>query len=127
MQDVDFKDVDDFLEYLPDDERKIVDHLRNLIFQCLPNVREKLSYNVPYFFGKKRIVFIWPASVPWGMSQQNGVLLGFCTGHLMSDRKQILNRENRKVIGTILITKVSEIDEEIVREYLLEAGEIDGV
>ena len=126
MQDVDFKDVDDFLEYLPDEERVIVDFLRKLVFQCLPEVKEKLSYNVPYYYRKQRIVFIWPACVPWGMSQTEGVLFGFCKGHLMRDVKKVLNRENRKVIGTMLFTDLSQIDEELIREYLFEAGEIDG-
>ena len=93
MQDVYFEDVDDFLEYLPNEERVIVDFLRNLIFQCLPDVKEKLSYNVPYYYGKRRIAFIWPASVPWGMGQSKVVLLGFCKGHLMKDSKKVLNRE----------------------------------
>ncbi len=125
MQDVSFRDVDDFLEFLPKDERKIVDVLRNLVFQCLPDAREKLSYNVPYFFGKQRIAFIWPASVPWGMSQTEGVLLGFCKGHLMRDPYKILDRTNRKVVGTLLFTDLTQIDEDVIREYLFEAGEID--
>ncbi len=31
MQNVDFKNVEEFLDYLPDAERKIVDYLREVI------------------------------------------------------------------------------------------------
>jgi hypothetical protein len=66
MQNVNFTNVDDFLEFLPEQELRIVEALRRTIFDCIPNVSEKLSYNVPFYKRKKGICFIWPASVLWG-------------------------------------------------------------
>ena len=66
MQNVSFQSVEDFLMYLPDEERKIVDALRKLILHVMPDAKEKLSYNVPYFWLHSRVCFIWPSAIPWG-------------------------------------------------------------
>ncbi len=54
MQSVSFRNVEDFLDYLPEEELKIVLTLRKLIFECIPTISEKLSFNVPFYFGNKR-------------------------------------------------------------------------
>ena len=64
MQDVSFKTVEDFLAYLPEDELKIVELLRKIILSCLPDVVEKLSYNVPFYKRHSTICFIWPRQSP---------------------------------------------------------------
>ena len=75
-----FKSLIDFLEFLPEEERIIVDVLREIIKENLPaNCKEKLSYNVPFFYGKKGICIIWPSTIPRG-GIKNGVLLGFWYG-----------------------------------------------
>jgi len=57
--------LSDVWEYLPGDERVITDILRQIVLETLPrHCREKLTYNVPFFYGKRRICVIWPASVP---------------------------------------------------------------
>jgi hypothetical protein len=42
MQNVSFKTIDDFLEFLPEDELKMVELLRKLIFYCIPDCEEKI-------------------------------------------------------------------------------------
>ncbi|MEI7802655.1 MAG: hypothetical protein WCI97_08430, partial [Bacteroidota bacterium] len=66
MQNVSFNSVDEFLEFLPADELKIVEVLRKIIFNAVPDIKEKLSYNIPFYSRHKNIFFIWPASVLWG-------------------------------------------------------------
>ncbi|MBK6573340.1 MAG: hypothetical protein IPG21_12860 [Saprospiraceae bacterium] len=60
-----FRDAEEIVEFLPPEERDIFVCLRELIFKCIPEIREKISYNVPFYFMKKRILFIWPSSIPW--------------------------------------------------------------
>ena len=50
IQKLNFRNVDDFLDYLPDNELEIVQFLRQLIVDCIPNCTEKLAYNVPYYY-----------------------------------------------------------------------------
>ena len=54
------KSIIQLFEILPEKERIIVDVLRQIILENLPaNCKEKTSYNVPFFYGKKGICIIW--------------------------------------------------------------------
>jgi hypothetical protein len=126
FQDVNFKSVDDFLEYIPEEEHKIVMVLRNLIFGCIPGCTEKLTYNVPFYKRKKNICFIWPASVKWGSKvTYEGVRLGFSKGYLISDPLNYLERGTRKYIYWKTFHDVREINTDIVKTYLFEAASLD--
>ncbi|MCC5925901.1 MAG: DUF1801 domain-containing protein [Bacteroidetes bacterium] len=119
-----FKSVGAFLDYLPEHEREIVEALQSIIMQSLPECVEKLSYNVPFYYRKSRICYIWPASVPWG-GVTSGVSLGFCRGHLLTDTSNYLEKGKRKQIYSKTFHSVDEIDPEMLMTYLYEAYEID--
>ena len=52
-------------ELLPDNERIITDVIRQIVTDNVPSYcKEKISYNVPFFYGNKGICIIWPATVP---------------------------------------------------------------
>lgn len=125
LQPVSFRSIDEFLGYIPPHEKKVVDVLRHLISDCIPGVKEKLSYNVPYYYRHSRICFIWPASVPWGNVKMNGVQLGFCYGYLMQDESGFLEKGNRKQVYSRTFTDIREIDADLVRTLLFEAVEVD--
>ena len=125
FQSVNFKSIEDFLDYLPEEQLKVVEFLRQLIHECIPNVKEKLSYNVPYFSKNKRIVYIWPAAVPWGMVPLNGVQLGFCYGNLLSDEINYLAKGNRKQVFYKTFSSIDEIDVDLIKMYLFGAVEVD--
>src|SRR6266550_199790 len=73
---------------LPEDERIIVDVLRQIVIENLPTYcKEKISYNVPFFYGNKGICIIWPSTIPRG-GIKKGVLLGFWYGNKLKDANQ---------------------------------------
>lgn len=126
MQNVSFKSVDEFLEFLPEDELKIVEFLRVLIFDCVPGVVEKLSYNVPFYRKNKGLFFIWPASILWGNKKSyKGVRFGFQQGYLLSDEIGFLDRGERKQVYYKDYTTIKEADAELLRSFIFEAAEID--
>jgi len=125
MQPVNFKDVDEFLDYLPEQERVVVEFLREIVFDCIPDAREKLSYNVPYYSRNRRICFIWPSSVPWGKVKKEGVMFGFCTGHLLTDDIGYLEKGNRKIVYTKTFFTSGEVDVNLLKSFILEAVELD--
>lgn len=125
MQNVHFKNVEEFLEYLPEHERIIVDHLREIVLECIPECREKLAYNVPYYYKNSRICYIWPSSVPWGNVKLSGVQFGFCQGHLLHDEINYLEKGTRKQVYTKTFFNISDIDTDLLRAYIFEAVEVD--
>jgi hypothetical protein len=126
FQDVQFKTVQEFLDYLPEDELKVVKFLRNLVFDCLPDVQEKLSYNVPFYNIHRGICFIWPSSVKWGKGHTwTGVRFGFQQGNLLADESDYLDKGERKQVYWKNFSSVKEIDADLLRSYLFEAAIVD--
>ncbi|WP_421977611.1 DUF1801 domain-containing protein [Roseivirga seohaensis] len=124
FQPVDFQDLDDLFAFLPEHELKIVEALRNLVYECIPQVKEKLSYNVPFFRLRKTVCFIWPGAVPWGGTFE-GVQFGFTYGHLLTDENGYLAAGKRKFVRTKTFKSLKEIDFDQLRILLFEAAEID--
>ena len=128
-QGLNFRNVDDFLDFLPENEREIVEALREITLSQLPaNTREKVSYNVPYYFLKKRVCFIWPAAVPWGMVPADGVKFGFCAAHKIADESGFIQMGGRKQVGITVFRSVKEVrdSELLLRSFLDEAVMVDG-
>ncbi len=125
MQNVNFKNIEEFFEFIPKKELEIVNYLRKIIFDCMPNCKESLSYNVPYYSINKKICFIWPSSITWGNVKAEGVRLGFTQGYLLRDEIGYLDKENRKQIWTKDFMSIKEIEVDIIKTFLFEATEID--
>lgn len=125
FQPIKFHAVAECLASLPDDERRVVDVLRELILTTIPDPVEKLSYNVPFYYRHRRICFIWPASVPWGKVPQHGVKLGFVEGHRLPDETGYLEKDSRKQVYMKTFFDTKEIDADLLRAFLYEAVEID--
>ncbi len=57
------RSLSELFEVLPDNERVIVDVLRQIIIETLPlNCIEKISYNVPFFYGRRGICIVWASN-----------------------------------------------------------------
>ena len=113
------------LDQLPESERLTVEVLRQIILDHLPDYcKEKISYNVPYFYGKKGMVIIWPAAIPRG-GIKSGVLLGFWQGYLLADGDSYLTHGTNKKIFYKIYQSVEDIDESAIVKLLQEAVELD--
>jgi hypothetical protein len=119
------RNIVDLFSILPEDEKIIVDVLRQIIIETLPAYcNEKISYNVPFFYGKKGICIIWPATVPRG-GIKKGVLLGFWYGNKLNDREGFLSHGTNKQIFFKIYQTVEEIDERPIKKLLREAIKLD--
>lgn len=120
-----FKSMLEFWEYIPENERIIVDVLRQIVLGRLPSYcKEKLSYNVPYYYGKRRICLIWPGSVPWGGIRE-GVLFGFCYGNRLKDPNNYLAHGTNKQVYYRIYHSPDEINYKEIVSLLEEAVEVD--
>ena len=112
-------------DLLPEKEKLIVDILRQIVSAHLPAYcKEKISYNVPFFYGNKGICIIWPATVPRGGIKE-GVLLGFWYGNKLADVDQYLVHGTNKQIFYKVFKSVKEINEKAIAKLLKEAAQID--
>ncbi|MBX7242905.1 MAG: DUF1801 domain-containing protein [Bacteroidia bacterium] len=112
-------------EYLPENQRIIVEVLRQFILENLPDdCREKISYNVPFFYGTKGICILWPSAVPRGGIQE-GVLLGFWYGNRLSDPENYLTKGSNKQIFYKIFHSAEDIETEPLLKILTEAIRID--
>jgi len=83
MQHVNSTNAEDFLHFLPEEELKLVQLLRKIIFSCIPDCTKKLSYKVPFYNKHSNICSIWPSSVAWGAMKKKGVRMEFANGYLV--------------------------------------------
>ena len=112
-------------DHLTENEQIILDILRQIIIENLPAYcKEKISYNVPYFYGNKGICIVWPASIPRGGIKE-GVLLGFWQGYLLKDEDNYLTHGTNKKIFYKIYKSVEEINEIAIVKLLKEAIDLD--
>ena len=112
-------------DLLTENERIITDVLRHIIKETLPAYcKEKISYNVPFFYGKKGICIIWPATVPRG-GIKKGVLLGFWYGCKLEDKDNYLTHGTNKQIFYKNFSSPEEINSKAITKLLKEAIKID--
>jgi hypothetical protein len=125
-QSVKFTSVAQCLAFLPPDELAITEALRALVYNCVPHIREKLSFQVPFFHHHTALCFIWPGSIDWmGKSTPGKVQFGFTKGHLLNDRWGYMHRGNRTMIITKDFYRVDEINMEVLTELLYEAAALN--
>jgi hypothetical protein len=112
-------------ELLPENEKIIVDVLRHIITDALPAYcKEKISFNVPYFYGKKGICIIWPATIPRG-GIKKGVLLGYWYGNKLKDKNNYLTHGTNKQIFYKIYQTPEEINAKEIVRLLKEAVQVD--
>ncbi len=119
------KNILQVIESLPQEQRIIVDLLRQIIWETLPAYcKEKISYGVPFFYGNKSICIVWPAAIPRGGIKE-GVLLGFWYGNRLADKEQFLTHGTNKQVFYKIYTSADEIVENAIKNILQEAIELD--
>jgi hypothetical protein len=111
----------DLFAILPSQERIIVDVLREIVRESLPrSCSEKISYNVPFFYGNRGICIIWPSTIPRG-GIKKGVLLGFWHGNRLNDSDNFLTHGTNKQIFYKIYLTPDQIDDKPIRKLLAEA------
>ena len=124
---VKIKSLLQLFELLPEEQRIITDVLRQIILENLPaSCKEKISYNVPFFYGNKGICIIWPAAIPRGGIKE-GVLLGFWYGNKLKDADQYLIHGTNKQIFYKIFYTAEDIDEKAIVKLLKEAVQLDSI
>ncbi len=120
-----YKNILELVNDLPEEERIIVDVLRQIILSAYPgHIKEKISYNVPFFYANKGIAIIWPATIPRG-GIKSGVLLGFWYGNRIKDEDHFLTHGTNKQIFYKIYKGPEQIDDKPILKLLTEAVKLD--
>lgn len=122
MQNVAFKNIEEFYDFLPQDELELTLALQNIISQTIPNYSVHLAYNALFFKSKSNFCFIWPSSILWGKTKTyDGVRLGFTKGNLISDPSFYLVKDNRKQVFWKDLQYFEDIDVAVIKDLLLQS------
>ena len=126
MQDFKFHSYLEFFDYLTEEHKVMVSMLKELIQDTIPDIKEKLSWNVPFFYKQQTICYIWPGSIPWGKKTYPSVQLGFTKGYLM-EANELLESGSRRKICTVTFNSVDEIEKKqgVIVSLLEAANNLD--
>lgn len=120
-----FQSLVELFDFIPADEALLTDILRQITIETLNGYgKEKLSYNVPFFYGNRSICLIFPASVPRS-GVKKGVLFGFWYGNRLKDENRYLEHGKNKQIFYKVYQSPDEIDIAALKRLLKEAVELD--
>jgi hypothetical protein len=114
-----------FFSKLPENEQAIALKLYEIIQSHEVSFECRLSYQSLFFFlKKKRLFYLWPASIPWGGINE-GLRLAFIHGYLFHDDiRRHLSFNDRKEIGVIDFTQLEKIDAALIFTLLTEATQM---
>lgn len=121
-----FATVQECLDFLPADERRLMDRLREFVISEAPQLHERLSFNVLAYKGRRDVCFLWPASVLWGGKKTyEGVRFGFSHANLLHDPSGYLERGARKQVYWRDLQDFTRTDERMMAQLLEQALRID--
>lgn len=121
-----FASAQALLDFLPADERALMEQLREFIISEAPDLKERLSFNILAYKGRRDVCFIWPASVLWGGKKTyDGVRFGFSHADMLDDPSGYLERGSRKQVYWRDLVQVTNSDERMLRQLLAQALERD--
>jgi hypothetical protein len=125
-QNIQFKSIDEMLAYLPPAELEMTQILRNLIYDCVPKVKEKLGWNVSSFHHYSGLCLVWPGSIDWmGKTRPGRVDISFMKGQLLQDRGRYLNKGTRTLIASRYFLSPGEINLDQLAEVIYEAADFN--
>jgi uncharacterized protein YdhG (YjbR/CyaY superfamily) len=97
---------------LPEEQRPMVDYLREFIKKHHAGITERIAYGLPFFYFVKPLCYL--------NILKEGVDIGFMDGNKITQRPEF-NAEKRKRVRSLLFRWEEDIDLELLEEVLAEA------
>jgi hypothetical protein len=108
------KAVDAFIDGLPPDKAVLVNRVRELLHELVPEIVEKLSFKIPFYHYHGMFCYINPT--------EKGIDLGFCRGKDLTEEFPQLQLKERAIIATVLIQSVRDFEKLQLRELITAAA-----
>jgi hypothetical protein len=110
-------EIDEYIYGHEGSARKIMLYLHDLMCSY-PNIRAKISYKVPFYYGKSWICYLNPL-------KNGAVEMAFPRGYELSNVQGLLDSKGRKMVKGIEFRALKEIPEDSLREIINEAIILD--
>lgn len=110
--------VDNYIFGFNEEEKLIMEVLRDVVFHFVPSVEESFKFKCPFYSYKGLLCYI-----NWEKKTKK-VILGFVEGFLFEDKYQLLNT-NTNQVKKIYFNSADEIDEEKLAYYFNQAVKIN--
>jgi uncharacterized protein len=95
------RQVDDFIEALPERERTIAEAVRELLFEYVPQIEEKFSFKLPFYHYYGMFCYLH--------FDKGGLHLCFCRGKDLVDAFPQLEQKNRAAIASVTLKEKKDI------------------
>ena len=105
--------VSDYINALSDDKKEIMNEIRKLILQSVPNVKEDIKWGRPVFSAERDFAYLKPA--------KNYVSLGFFHFAKLDDPENLLEGTG-KDMRHIKIKRVGDINEKLLKKWFKDAS-----
>lgn len=109
--------IDDFIDNTSgENQRSMLRHLRKLMHQASPQMREKIRYRIPFFGCPRWFCYFNPRKT-------GGLELCFLQGNALSNEHHLLESQGRKTISGVILTDMADLlgKEEALLELIHEA------
>ena len=114
------KPVDQYLYNQKEPQQSIMLYLRSVILKTLPEVEEKYSYKIPfYYYDKKPMCYL---NI---LKKTNYVDVAFIQGIFLEDKfSELKDYNNRKQVRSLQVKDLEDFDELMFTELLKEAASL---
>ena len=114
------KPVDQYIFNQKEPHQSIMLYLRSVILKTLPEVDEKLSYKIPfYYYDKKPMCYL---NI---LKKTNYVDVAFIQGIFLEDKfSELKDYNNRKQVRSLQVKDLEDFDELMFTELLKEAASL---
>jgi Domain of unknown function (DU1801) len=109
--------VEDFIDHQTTELRSLLYYLRRLLMVAHPHMRERLSFNTPFYHCFDYLCYFGK------IHKKKGIEICFAKGFLLSNEQGVLQADNRKMIRGIWFHDLADFQqqEEVFLEILQEA------
>lgn len=106
--------VDAYIDNLSDTQQAIAENVRHLLFSLVPEIKEKLSFKIPFYhyFG----MFCYINAIP------HGIDVGFCRGKDLTGEFVSLELKNRAIVASVSLYSLKDIKHKELREIIISAA-----
>jgi uncharacterized protein len=106
--------VDEFIEALADEQRELCELIREMIWENVPAVEERLSFKIPFYHYFGMFMYLNPS--------KEGIDIGFCRGKDLVEAFPQLTTGKRAIVAILTISSKKDIHTKDLRQLIITAA-----